>query len=152
MWAAGLHCTKKIVKYVLIKNFLIVEFRNRGFPDTVQTYGIVSGLWSSTFALGLFIGPSMGGALLHLFDFRTRTYYVLGSQIVMVSSSLSYAWAFFAVTFLESLMSYFSPTGYVGDCLYAGLRRHVNPRMKSKTRCEVTKNYNFVRVKNCGQK
>ena len=77
--------------HLLIKNFVIVEFRKRGFPDNVQTYGIVSGLWSSTFALGLFIGPSVGGALLDLADFRTGTYYVLGSQIVVVSSTSRYA-------------------------------------------------------------
>ena len=27
-----------------------------GFPDTVDTYGLISGLWTSTFALGAFIG------------------------------------------------------------------------------------------------
>ena len=90
-----------------------MEFRKRGFPDNVPTYGIVSGLWSSAFALGLFIGPSVGGALLDIFDFRTGTYCVLGSQILVVSSSLPDSCTFFALTFFGGL-----PTGCVGDQLY----------------------------------
>ena len=27
-----------------------------GFPDTIDTYGLVSGLWTSVFAFGAFIG------------------------------------------------------------------------------------------------
>ena len=27
-----------------------------GLPDTIDTYGIVSGLWTSVFALGAFVG------------------------------------------------------------------------------------------------
>ena len=27
-----------------------------GLPDTIDTYGIVSGLWTSAFALGAFVG------------------------------------------------------------------------------------------------
>ncbi|MBO1764922.1 MFS transporter, partial [Escherichia coli] len=34
-----------------------------GFPDDISTYGLVSGMWTSTFALGAFIGPSAAGAL-----------------------------------------------------------------------------------------
>ena len=27
-----------------------------GFPDTIDTYGLISGLWTSVFAFGAFIG------------------------------------------------------------------------------------------------
>ena len=27
-----------------------------GFPDTIDTYGLVSGLWTSVFAFGAFVG------------------------------------------------------------------------------------------------
>lgn len=32
-----------------------------GFPDTIDTYGLISGLWTSVFALGAFIGPTIAG-------------------------------------------------------------------------------------------
>ncbi|XP_052762130.1 MFS-type transporter SLC18B1-like [Mya arenaria] len=32
-----------------------------GYPDSTRTYGMVSGLWVSMYALGDFIGPSAGG-------------------------------------------------------------------------------------------
>ena len=38
-----------------------------GFPDTIDTYGLVSGLWTSVFAFGAFIG------LLHLLNFDALT-------------------------------------------------------------------------------
>lgn len=34
-----------------------------GFPDNINTYGMVSGLWTSSFALGAFVGPSAAGVL-----------------------------------------------------------------------------------------
>ena len=34
-----------------------------GFPDTIDTYGLISGLWTSVFALGAFIGPTIAGEL-----------------------------------------------------------------------------------------
>lgn len=34
-----------------------------GLPDDITTYGLVSGLWTASFALGAFIGPSIAGVL-----------------------------------------------------------------------------------------
>ena len=34
-----------------------------GFADTLNTYAIVSGLWTASFALGAFIGPSVAGVI-----------------------------------------------------------------------------------------
>lgn len=34
-----------------------------GFPDTIDTYGLISGLWTSVFAFGAFLGPVVGGFL-----------------------------------------------------------------------------------------
>ena len=30
-----------------------------GFPDTIDTYGLVSGLWTSVFAFGAFVGENL---------------------------------------------------------------------------------------------
>ena len=33
----------------------------RGFPDTINTYALVSSIWTSAFALGAFVGPTAAG-------------------------------------------------------------------------------------------
>jgi MFS family permease len=55
-----------------------------GFSDNVQTYGVVSAIWSSFFALGSFIGPSVGGVLVDLGGFRWASVFVLSSQLVVL--------------------------------------------------------------------
>lgn len=44
-----------------------------GFKDNIQTYGKISGLWSSLFSLGEFIGPLLGGYIVQKTDFQTAT-------------------------------------------------------------------------------
>lgn len=48
-----------------------------GLPDNIETYGVISGLWTSTFALGAFIGPSVSGALYDSIGFRESTIFVI---------------------------------------------------------------------------
>ena len=38
-----------------------VCFRNAGFEDNLQTYGLVSGFFNSGFSLGAFVAPSAAG-------------------------------------------------------------------------------------------
>jgi len=35
----------------------------RGFPDSITTYAMVSSIWTSAFAFGAFVGPTVAGAL-----------------------------------------------------------------------------------------
>jgi len=44
-----------------------------GLPDDITTYGLVSGLWASSFALGAFIGPSIAGVLFDTVGFGWGT-------------------------------------------------------------------------------
>ncbi|XP_032681295.1 MFS-type transporter SLC18B1-like isoform X1 [Odontomachus brunneus] len=48
-----------------------------GFPNSIETYGLVSGLWTSTFALGAFIGPSVAGILLDNIGFRNGSMFII---------------------------------------------------------------------------
>lgn len=48
-----------------------------GFPNNLETYGLISGLWTSTFALGAFIGPSLAGILYDTIGFRYATMVVV---------------------------------------------------------------------------
>jgi len=64
--------------------------RTAGFPDAIGTYGLISGIWTSSFALGGFIGPTIAGILYDLVGFRWATQFVLGSFIILVSDIHSY--------------------------------------------------------------
>ncbi|KAK8750477.1 hypothetical protein OTU49_014848 [Cherax quadricarinatus] len=57
-----------------------------GFPDDIQTYGLVSGLWTSTFALGAFIGPSAAGALFDWIGFSWATVFVVALHLIVALS------------------------------------------------------------------
>ncbi|KAF4528886.1 hypothetical protein B566_EDAN017379 [Ephemera danica] len=49
-----------------------------------RTYGLISGLWTSTFALGAFIGPSAAGVLFDSVGFRNSTVVVGLSVLVFL--------------------------------------------------------------------
>ncbi|KAL3889785.1 hypothetical protein ACJMK2_002113 [Sinanodonta woodiana] len=54
-----------------------------GFEDNTRTYGIVAGLWVSMYALGDFIGPSVGGFLLDQVGFNWCVTYTAGVCLAM---------------------------------------------------------------------
>lgn len=62
-------------------------FRSNGFPNNIETYGLVSGLWTSTFALGAFIGPTVSGLLFDSVGFRASTMFVYIIHLIAVSTS-----------------------------------------------------------------
>jgi len=50
---------------------------SHGFPNNLETYGLISGLWTSTFAFGAFIGPSVAGILFDTIGFRNSTLFIV---------------------------------------------------------------------------
>lgn len=58
--------------------------RSYGFPNSIETYGLVSGLWTSTFALGAFIGPSVAGILLDNIGFRNGSMFIILLHMLVV--------------------------------------------------------------------
>lgn len=63
------------------------EAVKHGYPDDLRTYGLVSALWSSAFALGAFVGPSIGGVMLDTVGFRIGTLFVIslhGSLTIVI--------------------------------------------------------------------
>ncbi|XP_031635740.1 MFS-type transporter SLC18B1-like [Contarinia nasturtii] len=50
---------------------------HHGFSDTIETYGLVSGLWTSTFAFGAFFGPSVSGLLYDSIGFRKAVLFII---------------------------------------------------------------------------
>ncbi|XP_041763407.1 MFS-type transporter SLC18B1-like [Anopheles merus] len=55
----------------------------KGLPDSIETYGMISGLWTSTFAFGAFVGPSVSGLLFDAIGFRASTVFIIGLQLVV---------------------------------------------------------------------
>ncbi|XP_023340181.1 MFS-type transporter SLC18B1 [Eurytemora carolleeae] len=53
-----------------------------GFPDTIETYGLVSGLFASVFAFGAFVGPTVGGILYDAITFRWAIMFIVGLEVV----------------------------------------------------------------------
>ncbi|XP_046741786.1 MFS-type transporter SLC18B1-like [Diprion similis] len=61
-----------------------------GFANNLETYGLISGLWTSTFALGAFIGPSIAGILLETIGFRNASMFIVMLHLlVAIVASLS---------------------------------------------------------------
>ena len=59
------------------------EAQLAGLPNDISTFGLVSGLWASSFALGAFIGPSIAGVLFDTIGFAWGTSIVAGLHIVI---------------------------------------------------------------------
>jgi MFS family permease len=54
-----------------------------GMGDNLQTYGLISGLWTASFAFGAFLGPSISGALYDTVGFRAATIFIIVLHVVM---------------------------------------------------------------------
>jgi len=61
-----------------------------GFPDTIDTYGLVSGLWTSFFAFGAFVGPTFGGILFDAVTFRWAIFLVIILEVISLIMLVSY--------------------------------------------------------------
>ena len=76
---------------VFVSSFCIshTEAIASGFSNNINTYGLVSGLWTSTFALGAFVGPSAAGILLEHFGFPWATMFIscFGLFLLVAGSS-----------------------------------------------------------------
>merc|ERR1712179_173724 len=55
-----------------------------GFPDDISTYSMISSIWTSAFALGAFVGPTVSGALFDAVGFEWSTLFTV-SWNMMVS-------------------------------------------------------------------
>lgn len=69
--------------------YFILYFSQHGFANNLETYGLISGLWTSTFALGAFIGPSIAGILYDVVGFRAATVFVVVLSAIVVSGNKS---------------------------------------------------------------
>ncbi len=54
-----------------------------GFDDNINTYALVSSLWTATFALGAFIGPTVAGLLVNYYNFPVASIFVVIMQLTV---------------------------------------------------------------------
>ncbi|XP_052085589.1 MFS-type transporter SLC18B1-like isoform X2 [Mytilus californianus] len=64
-----------------------------GFDDDLGMYGIVAGLWGSFYALGDFLGPTIGGTLLDIYGFPFCCTITAGACLFMVPLLL-FSWLY----------------------------------------------------------
>ncbi|KAA0200569.1 hypothetical protein HAZT_HAZT007637 [Hyalella azteca] len=98
-----------------------------GLPDDLTTYGLVSGLWNSSFALGAFIGPSIAGVMFDSvgFGWGTSIIALLHLFVAIVTIVLSCYYRYYPDEDLYEKMSLFQRpirksesaySTYDGDC------------------------------------
>lgn len=58
-------------------------YRSHGFQNNLETFALISGLWTSTFALGAFVGPSLSGILYDSIGFRNSSMFVCGVHLIL---------------------------------------------------------------------
>lgn len=61
-----------------------------GMPDDMTTYGLVAGMWASSFALGDFIGPSVAGVLFDTVGYRMGTLFIIVFQFIVFTAVVSF--------------------------------------------------------------
>ncbi|KAJ8673676.1 hypothetical protein QAD02_004938 [Eretmocerus hayati] len=83
---------------------------SHGFPNNLETYGLVSGLWTSTFALGAFIGPSMAGILFDYTGFRWASL-----SIVLLHLIVGIVALVFLICCIERARKPYTPIGATDD-------------------------------------
>ena len=77
---------------ILVSTFSCAQSETvkNGFPDSISTYGMVSSIWTSTFALGAFIGPTIGGVLMDIIGFSWGSMFVVALHITVAIIVLTY--------------------------------------------------------------
>ncbi|CAG5133318.1 unnamed protein product, partial [Candidula unifasciata] len=55
------------------RNCLFIGAKNLGFENNLDTHGIVSGMFSSVYCLGAFVGPIVSGVSVQEIGFRHST-------------------------------------------------------------------------------
>ncbi|CAL4144633.1 unnamed protein product [Meganyctiphanes norvegica] len=76
--------------FVVTFNGVLQGAQSYGLPDNLATYGLVSGIFTSTFSLGCFVGPSLGGYLLDTFGFRWGSIVPLVLHLIVINIAWIY--------------------------------------------------------------
>lgn len=61
-----------------------------GYPDETSTYGMISGIYSSSSALGAFIGPSVGGIMIDTIGYINGTLIIFCLSLFIMAEMILY--------------------------------------------------------------
>ena len=61
-----------------------------GFPENIGTYALISGLFTSLYSAGAFIGPSIGGVLTEHVSFCRASIFPLSVEIGVIALTISH--------------------------------------------------------------
>ncbi|CAB3371824.1 Hypothetical predicted protein [Cloeon dipterum] len=61
-----------------------------GYDDDLETFGLMTALFSASYSLGSFVGPFVSGLLYNSLGFRASTYFVLLSTLFALVTILAY--------------------------------------------------------------
>ena len=61
-----------------------------GYPDDMSTSGLVSGVWTASFSLRAFVGPSVTGFLLERYGFRYCSLFFVGLNLCLLLLSVGH--------------------------------------------------------------
>ena len=68
----------------------ILALSTEGFGDQIETYALISGLITSLYSAGAFIGPSVGGALVQSLAFRRASIFPLSIETILLCLMIFY--------------------------------------------------------------
>ncbi|CAG9864362.1 unnamed protein product [Phyllotreta striolata] len=61
-----------------------------GFPNDLETFGLISGIWTSAFALGAFVGPSISGVLFDNIGFANASLFVILLHVAVAALTAAF--------------------------------------------------------------
>jgi len=74
--------------YIPIFQNCLDAVRERGFEDSYHTYGLVSGVFQSSFAFGSFIGPTLGGVSVQWVGFEWTVTFIAIIHLIFLATFL----------------------------------------------------------------
>lgn len=81
------HSAKLVAGFISCMSHTI---KDRGYPDDIGTYGLVSALFFSSCSVGAFTGPTLGGYFLDVYGYRDATWLLFVVEAALVSYSTSH--------------------------------------------------------------
>ena len=77
---------------MFISKFNVLAIGSGRFPENIETYALISGLFTSLYSAGAFIGPSLGGVLTQYVSFRSASLLPLTLEMSILIFSIAHFW------------------------------------------------------------
>ena len=77
---------------MFISKFNVSAIASGRFPGNIETYALISGLFTSLYSAGAFIGPSLGGVLTQYVSFQNASLLPLTLEMSILIVSNAHLW------------------------------------------------------------